>query len=139
MRVATGDSSQVQLLKARRLSNQDGVPLLKDSKALLLRVHLLLNLPDGALLLKVFKNLLLMVRLLLNLPDGVPLLQLSNLPRLVAGVLQQQLLLPRSTTTIITDGDLRQLVAPDGKVSEVTLDRDRPIDLHCFPCSFLGT
>jgi hypothetical protein len=139
MRVATGDSSQVQLLKARRLSNQDGVPLLKVSKALLLRVHLLLNLPDGVLLLKVSNNLLLMVHLLFSLPDGVPLLQLSNLPRLVAGVLQQQLLLPRSTTTIITDGDLRQLVAPDGKVSEVTLDKDRPIDLHCFPCSFLGT
>jgi hypothetical protein len=162
MRVATGDSSQLQLLKARRLSNQDGVLLLKDSKALLLRVLLLLSLPDGALLLKVSKALLLRVHLLLNhpdgvlllkaskalllrvhllfsLPDGVPLLQLFNLPRLVAGVLQQQLPLPRSTTTIITDGDLRRLVAPDGKVSEVTLDRDRPIDLHCFPCSFLGT
>jgi hypothetical protein len=34
-RVAIGDSSQLQLLKARRLSNQDGIPLLKDSKDLL--------------------------------------------------------------------------------------------------------
>jgi hypothetical protein len=139
MRVATGDSSQLQLLKARRLSNQDGVPLLKDSKALLFRVLLLLSLTDGVLLLKVSKNLLLMVHLLFSLPDGVPLLQLFNLPRLVAGVLQQQLLLPRSTTTIITDGDLRRLVLPDGKVSEVTMDRARPTDLRCFPCSFLGT
>jgi hypothetical protein len=204
-RAATGDSSQLQLLKARRLSNQDGVPLLKVSKDLLLRVHLPLNLPDGVLLLKVSKELLLRVRLLLNLPggvlllkvskelllrvhlllslpdgvlllkdlllrdhlllslldgvlllkvvkdfllkvhpllslpDGVPLLQLLNLPRLVAGVLKHQLLLLPSTTTIIADGDLRRLVLPDGKESEATLDGDRPTDLRCFPCSFLGT
>jgi hypothetical protein len=106
-RVATGDSSQLQLLKARRLSNQDGVPLLKVPKDLLLRVHLLLNLLDGVPLLKVSKDLLLRVHLQLKLPDGVTLLQLFNLPMLVAGVLQHQLLLPPSTTTIITDGDLR--------------------------------
>jgi hypothetical protein len=182
MRVATGDSSQLQLLKVHRLSNQDGVPLLKVSKDLLLRVHLLLNLPDGVLLLKVSKELLLRVHLLLNLLDGVlllkdlllrdhlllslldgvlllkvskdlllrvhlllslldgvPLLQLLNLPRLVAGVLKHQLLLLPSTTIIITDGDLRRLVLPDGKESEVTLDRDRLTDLPCFPCSFLGS
>ena len=158
-RAATGDSSQLQLLKARRLSNQDGVPLLKVSKDLLLRVHLLLNLPDGVLLLKdlllrdhlllslldgvlllkVSKDLLLKVHPLLSLPDGAPLLQLLNLPRLVAGVLKHQLLLLPSTTTIIADGDLRRLVLPDGKESEATLDRDRPTDLRCFPCSFLGT
>jgi hypothetical protein len=181
-RAATGDSSQLQLLKVRRLSNQDGVPLLKVSKELLLSVHLPLNLPDGVLLLKVSKELLLRVHLilslpdgvlllkdlllrvhlllslldgvlllkvfkdfllkvhpLLSLPDGVPLLQLLNLPRLVAGVLKHQLLLLPSTTTIIADGDLRRLVLPDGKESEATLDGDRPTDLRCFPCSFLGT
>jgi hypothetical protein len=121
------------------LNLPDGVLLLKVSKDLLLKDHLPLNLLDGVLLLKVSKDLLLKDHLLLSLPDGVPLLQLLSLPRLVAGVLKHRLLLLPLTTTIITDGDLRRLVPPDGKVPEVTLDRDRLTDLLCFPCSTLGS
>jgi hypothetical protein len=162
LRPVAADGLHQQLLLRRLRLRLDGVLLLKVLKDLLLRVHLPLNLPDGVLLLKVSKDLLLKDHLPLNLLDGVlllkvsrdlllrdylplslldgvPLLQLLNLPRLVAGVLKHQLLLLPSTTTIITDGDLRRLVLPDGKVSEVTMDRARPTDLRCFPCSFLGT